>query len=61
MTGLDGNIPIQGDGNAAEEESKGLGDMIGGDNEGHCVYEHPISLDWVNDSQNQKDDCQSDR
>lgn len=50
MATLDRDIPVHGDWDAAEEEGKGFGNVIGSDNEDQDVYKDPISLDRADNS-----------
>lgn len=61
MAILDRDIPVQGDWDAAEEEGKCFGDVIGSDNEEKYVYKDSISLDRLDNSEDEENDCDSDR
>ena len=61
MARLDRDVPIQSDWDAAEEEGKCFGDVISSDNEDKYVYKDPISLDRIDNSQDEENDCDSDR
>ena len=61
MAILDRDIPVHGDWDAAEEEGKGFTDVISTDYEDQYVYKDPISLDWGDNSQDEENNCDSDR